>query len=322
MALTLHDPRPTRDRLAGPGEIDHHVGDMTATASADVTLGEVQERLAQAQQWLPIDGGSGETLGELVLRNSSGPLRLGYGAWRDLLLGVQFTNGRGERVTAGGRTVKNVAGYDLTKFLVGSFGCFGTPETLTFRTYRRPFGGVIAVFEPAYQTLLRLLPGELRPTWAALSSDGLACGYLGDERAVGFYRQTLRQYAAPEPASVTPIEFSRDVEVRASLWRAGQFRLSLPPAEVWEAMRQIAPRRWVADAAHGIVVGETDRPETLDAAEEAARKLGGTAWVAEAGADRPRRLAFSSPTAKLVARIKEAFDPDRALPPVPMHLLS
>ena len=71
-------------------------------------------------------------------QNSTGPLRLGYGAWRDLLLGVQFTNGRGELITAGGRTVKNVAGYDLTKFMVGSHGVFGRLVTITTRTYRRP----------------------------------------------------------------------------------------------------------------------------------------------------------------------------------------
>ena len=63
--------------------------------------------------------GATKALGRLVEHNSSGPLRLGYGAWRDLLLGCQFHNGRGELITAGGRTVKNVAGYDLTKFMVG-----------------------------------------------------------------------------------------------------------------------------------------------------------------------------------------------------------
>ena len=63
--------------------------------------------------------------------NSTGPLRLGFGAWRDLLLGAQFYNGRGELITAGGRTVKNVAGYDLTKFMVGQRGVFGRLLTLT-----------------------------------------------------------------------------------------------------------------------------------------------------------------------------------------------
>src|SRR5207344_1331571 len=102
-----------------------HVEDLSATFAADVTLGAAQAKLREHGQWLPIDGGNDETLGALVERNSTGPLRLGFGAWRDLLLGAQFTNGDGELITAGGRTVKNVAGYDLTKLMVGQRGVFG-----------------------------------------------------------------------------------------------------------------------------------------------------------------------------------------------------
>src|SRR5512146_1415712 len=108
--------------LAPPGEMICFAQDMTATISAEMTLAAAQETLAEHSQWLPVDGEPSRTVGQLVERNSTGPLRLGYGAWRDLMLGVQFTNGRGELVTAGGRTVKNVAGYDLSKFMVGQRG--------------------------------------------------------------------------------------------------------------------------------------------------------------------------------------------------------
>src|SRR5690349_18029344 len=134
----MTDFRPDRTPLVPPGGLDLHTRDMTATFSADVTLADVQAHLAKLQQWLPIDGDPLWTIGRLVETNSTGPLRLGYGAWRDLLLGCQFENGRGELITAGGRTVKNVAGYDLTKFMVGQNGAFGRLVTITARTYLRP----------------------------------------------------------------------------------------------------------------------------------------------------------------------------------------
>src|SRR5207245_449153 len=111
--------RPPRQPLVPPGGHELFAADMTAAFAADVTLADAQGRLAEVDQWLPIDGDPARPLGHLVQVNSSGPLRLGYGAWRDLLLGCQFENARGELITAGGRAVKNVAGYDLTKLMVG-----------------------------------------------------------------------------------------------------------------------------------------------------------------------------------------------------------
>src|SRR6476469_9014988 len=158
--------RPTHEPLAEPGGADLHARDMTATFSAEMTLAEAQRRLGEVGQWLPVDGWPGATLGRLVEVNSTGPLRLGFGAWRDLLLGVQFLNGRGELITAGGRTVKNVAGYDLTKFMVGQGGVFGRILTITTRTYLRPTGALLARFAPDVWQINRLLPRPYRPQWA------------------------------------------------------------------------------------------------------------------------------------------------------------
>src|SRR6266480_1974504 len=105
--------------LVPPGGIECFSRDMTATISADVTLSTAQNKLAEFNQWLPIDGNPDSALGELIESNSTGPLRLGYGAWRDLLLGVQFLNGTGELISACGRTVNNVGGYDLTNVMGG-----------------------------------------------------------------------------------------------------------------------------------------------------------------------------------------------------------
>jgi FAD/FMN-containing dehydrogenase len=74
--------RSPREPLAPPGGADLHERDMTATFSADVTLSATQDQLARLGQWLPVDGDPAATLGRLVETNSTGPLRLGYGAWR------------------------------------------------------------------------------------------------------------------------------------------------------------------------------------------------------------------------------------------------
>src|SRR5690349_19494161 len=109
--------RKSRELLVPPPKMAVRAADMTAVIPADVTLSSVQRELSRHNQWLAIDGPPDATIGRLVEMNSSGPLRLGYGAWRDVLLGAQFQNGRGELITAGGLTLKNVAGYDLTKFM-------------------------------------------------------------------------------------------------------------------------------------------------------------------------------------------------------------
>ena len=101
--------RPQRAPLVAAGAVDHQAQDLTVTAAADVTLATLQQKLAEYEQWLAIDGDPNHTLGELVETNSTGPLRLGFGAWRDLLLGVQFTTPSGKFITAGAATMKNVA---------------------------------------------------------------------------------------------------------------------------------------------------------------------------------------------------------------------
>ena len=311
--------RPPRTPLVPPGGVDLHERDMTATFSADVTLAAAQDRLARLGQWLPVDGDPAATLGRLVDANSSGPLRLGYGAWRDLLLGVQFTNGRGELVTAGGRTVKNVAGYDLTKFMVGQHGVFGRLVTLTTRTYRRPAGAIVAELDPSAEKAAELLPSPLRPQWMALTPNALLCGYLGDEPTLAYYRERL---PAVGPRRVEERSVDADVEHRRSLWCfAGRqtFRASVPPSRVIEFARRATPDRWSADATFGIVVGDvpTAGPDALVAAADA---LGGTVTVLDRDTNPdPAKPTFSRMTPQereLLMRLKQAFDPGNALVPL------
>jgi hypothetical protein len=327
--MTGMDFRPPRELLVPRDAMDLHARDMTATFGAAVTLREAQRRLAEVGQWLPVDGPADEPLGKLVDLNSTGPLRLGYGAWRDLLLGVQFTNGRGELITAGGRTVKNVAGYDLTKFMVGQRGIFGRVQTLTARTYRRPAGAVLVRYEPDLTVVPKLLPSDLRPQWTVLTPDALYCGYVGDETTVEWYYANVD---ATDPVQTMRRSFDVDVEHRAELWSVavapGAFRASVPPARLLDLagdLDEIAggkQTRWTADAAFGVVLGGLDDDVTLDAVREAARRCGGTAVAcgdASAPLDAPAVASTNPAERRIIGQLKAAFDPDGNLAPLPWH---
>src|SRR2546423_14266551 len=97
--------------------ISHQPEDMTVSVECGLTLGALQERLAQARQWLPIDPPNSETvtIGDVLNRNSCGPHRFGYGTIREHLLGLTVALADGRMIHAGGKVVKNVAGYDLCK---------------------------------------------------------------------------------------------------------------------------------------------------------------------------------------------------------------
>jgi FAD/FMN-containing dehydrogenase len=279
-------------------------------------LKQAQATLGERDQWLPIDGDEELTLGQLVEQNSTGPLRLGYGAWRDLLLGVQFHDGTGKLITAGGQTMKNVAGYDLTKFMVGQGGIFGKLVTLTTRTYRRPAVALLARF-PARQSMINaLLPTDHRPQWALLTKDALYCGYLGDERFATFQEARLKSVGARD---VIRRSLREDVEHRAGLWccySEPAVRVSVPPARVEEFVRQAKLTDWVADAAFGIVLTSPMSAENMDALRKAAAAVGGTLTVSH-----PRHSRFEFSTSdvqrRMIERLKGAFDPDNRLAPLP-----
>lgn len=117
--------------------IDHAVGDMTLTAEAGVKLTDLAPLLAQYNQFLAVDPAYPEqaTLGGIVATADTGSLRQRYGGLRDMLIGISFVRYDGEIAKAGGRVVKNVAGYDLMKLMTGSYGSLGVISQLTFRLY-------------------------------------------------------------------------------------------------------------------------------------------------------------------------------------------
>src|SRR5687767_1191119 len=114
--------------------------DMTVSVEAGITLAQLQARLAEHNQWLPIDppGANTLTIGALLAANKSGPRRFGYGTIREHLLGIKVVLADGRVIKAGGKVVKNVAGYDLCKLFVGSQGTLGVIAEATFKVLPRP----------------------------------------------------------------------------------------------------------------------------------------------------------------------------------------
>jgi glycolate oxidase FAD binding subunit len=122
------------------GVVSYVPGDLTLTVRGGTTLAEIERMTGEHDQWLPLDpfGADDGTIGATIATASAGPLATGFGLPRDLLLGLEFVNGRGEIVRGGGQVVKNVAGFDLSRLLTGSWGTLGVITEVTVRLYARP----------------------------------------------------------------------------------------------------------------------------------------------------------------------------------------
>ncbi len=125
--------------MAGMDRIlEYAAGDLVVRVEAGVRLGQLAEVLADKGQRLALDGPPADTVGGVVARNAAGPLRLRYGLPRDLLIGLTIVRADGHVARAGGKVVKNVAGYDLGKLFAGSHGTLGLIVEATFRLHPVP----------------------------------------------------------------------------------------------------------------------------------------------------------------------------------------
>ena len=122
--------------------VEHNEGDLTAVLQAGTPFARVQEALAEADQMISLDPPLGEadraTIGGVVATADSGPLRHRYGSARDLILGSTVVLSDGSISKAGGKVIKNVAGYDLAKLFTGSFGTLGLVVEVVMRLHPRP----------------------------------------------------------------------------------------------------------------------------------------------------------------------------------------
>ncbi len=131
----------TLDMRAHSGVIDYQPGEFIIQARAGTPVRDVADLLASHGQYLPFDPmlvDAGATLGGTVAANASGPERFRYGGVRDFIIGCHFIDGTGERLSGGGKVVKNAAGFDYPKLFVGSFGTLGILIDVCFKVFPQP----------------------------------------------------------------------------------------------------------------------------------------------------------------------------------------
>jgi glycolate oxidase FAD binding subunit len=227
--------------------IDHAVGDLTVTVEAGMRFAEVQAILAKAGQFLAIDPlyANQATIGGIVATGDTGSLRQRYHSVRDMLLGISFVRADGQPAKAGGRVVKNVAGYDLMKLLTGSYGTLGILSQLTFRVYPLPEAsqtlivtGDATAIAQATQTLLS---SALTPTHVDLLSGTLMeTLQLGSQIGLGVCFQSIAASVAEQGNHLSQIAQTLNLSClsyadEAALWQhlPTQFASSTPNQQIF-----------------------------------------------------------------------------------------
>lgn len=150
--------------------VHYDPGDLTLGVEAGASLASIKEMLARDGLLLPADPPYADQagIGGLVAANASGPLRYAYGTWRDFIVGMKFVTGEEKMVQTGGRVVKNVAGYDLAKLLIGSLGSLGIITEINFKLFPAPPAAASFVFsfatmEAALEARMRIVHSAWQP---------------------------------------------------------------------------------------------------------------------------------------------------------------
>jgi glycolate oxidase FAD binding subunit len=167
--------------------LEHDPGDLTCTVEAGVRLSELRAALAASGQRLSLDPPGDPTLGALLARNLSGPLRHRFGAPRDLVLGATLVLADGTIASSGGKVVKNVAGYDLARLVCGSDGRLAFIARASFRLHPLPqaTGTLVVETDDVAGVTARLLGSQLQPSALDVLHPGrVAVLFEGSERAV------------------------------------------------------------------------------------------------------------------------------------------
>lgn len=186
--------------------VEYEPADLTLTVQAGMRVAALQALLAEHGQMLALDppGAERATIGGVVASNAFGPLRLQYGAARDLIIGIRVANAEGMLTKAGGRVVKNVTGYDLNKLYAGSFGTLAVIVELSFKLHPLPErrGSTLAIFgtiAEAQTAVQRIVKSPLGPSAIAVMDASAAdidlprgCVALL-AMAAGFERAVARQ---------------------------------------------------------------------------------------------------------------------------------
>ena len=212
-ALPATPARGGGDR--GADVIEHNAGDLTAVVSADTRLGELQDVVGGAGQMLALDPPGDPTLGALVAANASGPLRHRYGSARDLVLGIRVRLADGTEAKAGGKVIKNVAGYDLAKLFTGSSGSLGRILEVSVRLHPLPAATATTVLRSADPAALQA--AALEASHRPLELQSLDVRWEDGEGAL------LARVGRAEPVSLGPgSEVIEDDDAEWARQRDGQ----------------------------------------------------------------------------------------------------
>jgi FAD/FMN-containing dehydrogenase len=312
--------------------------DLVATVQAGTSLEALRRRLADYGMWLALDppGRPERSIGSVVATATAGPLRHGFGPVRDHVLGCSVATGDGRLVNAGGRVVKNVAGYDLTKLQVGGFGGFGIIAEVHLRLRALPRADVTLLARGPRDALTsaarelvasNLLPGALEllsPALAAESDWVLAARFVGTDAAVQADVRRLGPLGdlnwLPLPADRTAAFWS--VAARGSLGGPITLRLGVLAGGVDETIDLLAhdldEGLVSAGAGQGLIRWTGDAPlDRLRALRRAAASREIPMTLERAPWQIRRALghfgAYREGVGKIVGRLRGTFDPGQCL---------
>jgi len=323
------------------GVVEYTPGDLVLTVRAGTTLAAIAEITAEHGQWLALDppGSAASTIGATIATATSGPLALGSGTVRDLVLGLSQIIGTGTRVQVGGRVVKNVAGY--AGLATGSFGTLGVITEVSVRLHARP--ACDATFVVSHDEVEALLAITARLGHNTLAFGALEVLNPALAEAVGIGSGgawVLLARAIGNPAAVQALRQSlaalADVcDADTQLWHALQksdgdaatLRVSAPPAHIGRTVTQTQ----LAFANHATRLRVTPHRGTVRIAVPHAEPLPAVAWttalastleqlsshvhkvVGERLPSRVWRVLPATTVDPISRRIRDAFDPHRIM---------
>ena len=347
--------RPERlDAVVRTGGLDriveHAPSDQIVVVEAGVTLAVLQKALAAHGQRLALDPPlpGRATLGGLVAANAFGPRRARYGSVRDLIIGVSIVRADGTAARGGGKVVKNVAGFDLPKLMVGSLGTLGLIATATFRVHPLPEESVTLLLPGRRAREVRALVARLREAqlepaaavafWKPGGTFDFAVCFEGFGKGVAEQRERFAALVSGETGAACQV---LDATAAAALWArhdmlraAPAFRAKLAalPTSIEPLAAETLPPLldalespgwvWYATLGLGFVTGEPRSVEAVAAAVSSARahlaRSGGTLVLQAAPSDlRERVPVWGAPPAALdlMRSVKDRLDPARRLAP-------
>ena len=233
--------------------------DLVLTAGAGTTLRSIQERVATERQFLALDPfvSQGTTIGAVASSGSVGPMVTGFGRTKDLILGATLVDGSGRVLKLGGRVVKNVAGFDVLKLVIGSGGRLGIITEVSARLHGTPAVDRVFIYRGELATVValarafataRVVPAALElvgPDTAAALPEAfgqrgtepwtLLLRVMGNQEAVNASYDVFQELAQRPADHLCENDASRDLFRRLALSATGSglsIRMSLPPAEL------------------------------------------------------------------------------------------